>query len=153
MTIQEVKTKIESNTGLVGAFVTSSIDITKGEYTRLNLEYMVNLNPEDSTLCSFLAHGISGSYTMDKNYDYTIDDLKRTDMEWDSKDYLNSLTGSIISTWDQLITGDDNPEMCYTRVYITSASIDYPHAWLLTRTGSAITHSATTWDQFPIDEF
>ena len=101
MTIQEVKTKIESNTGLVGAFVTSSIDITKGEYTRLNLEYMVNLNPEDSTLCSFLAHGISGSYTMDKNYDYTIDDLKRTDMEWDSKDYLNSLTGSIISTFDR----------------------------------------------------
>ena len=94
MTIQEVKTKIESNTGLVGAYVTSSIDVTKGEYTRLNLDYMINLNPEDSILHSFIAHGISGSYSMDKNYDYTIDMLKMQDMEWDSKDYLNSLTGS-----------------------------------------------------------
>ena len=58
MTIQEVKTKIESNTGLVGAYVTSSIDVTKGEYTRLNLEYMINLNPEDSTLHNFVALGI-----------------------------------------------------------------------------------------------
>jgi hypothetical protein len=153
MTIQEVKTKIESNTGLVGAYVTSSIDITKGEYTRLNLEYIINLNPEDSTVHNFLAHGISGSYSMDKNYDNTIDMLKGQDMEWDSKDYLNSLTGSTISTWDDLITGGDNPEMCYTKVYITSASIEVPHAWLLTRSGSGITHSTTTWDQFPMDEF
>ncbi len=43
MTIQEVKNTIESNTGLVGDFITSSIDMVKGEYTRLNLEYMINL--------------------------------------------------------------------------------------------------------------
>ena len=153
MTIQEVKTKIESNTGLVGAYVTSSIDIVKGEYTRLNLEYMINLNPSDSVVNSFIAHGISGSYSMDKNYDYTIEMLKAQDMESDSKDYLNSLTGSTISTWDEYIAGSDNPDLGYAKVYITSASIDVPHAWLLTRTGSNVTHSSTTWDQFPVDEY
>ena len=152
MTVQEVKNTIESNTGLVGACITSSIDITQGEYTRLNLEYMINLNPEDSTVHTFIAHGISGSYSMDKNYDYTIDMLKSQDMEWDSKDYLNSLTGSTITTWDYLMIGDDNPNMCYAKVYITSASMEVPHAWLLTRSGSNIVHSSTTWDQFPIDE-
>ena len=152
MTVQEVKNTIESNTGLVGAYITSSVDITQGEYTRLNLEYMVNLNPEDSTVHTFIAHGISGSYSMDKNYDYTIDMLKSQDMEWDSKDYLNSLVGGTISTWDQLAIGNNNPNMCYAKVYITSASIEVPHAWLLTRSGSNIVHSSTTWDQFPIDE-
>lgn len=153
MTIQEVKTKIESNTGLVGAYVTSSIDITKGEYTRLNLEYMINLNPSDSVVNSFIAHGISGSYSMDKNYDYTVEMLKAQDMESDSKDYLNSLTGSTISTWDEYIPGSDNPNLGYAKVYITSASIEVPHAWLLTKTGSNVTHSSTTWDQFPMDEY
>jgi hypothetical protein len=152
MTVQEVKNTIESNTGLVGAYVTSSVDMVKGEYTRLNLEYMINLNPEDSTVHAFIAHGISGSYSMDKNYDYTIDMLKSQDMESDSKDYLDSLVGSTISTWDQLIMGDDNPNMCYTKVYITSASVEVPTPWLLTRLGSGVTHSSTTWDQFPIDE-
>lgn len=153
MTIQEVKTKIESNTGLVGAYVTSSVDMVKGEYTRLNLEYMINLNPSDSVVNSFIAHGISGSYSMDKNYDYTIEMLKAQDMKSDSKDYLNSLTGSTISTWDEYIPGSDNPDLGYAKVYITSASIDVPHAWLLTRTGSNVTHSSTTWDQFPMDEY
>jgi hypothetical protein len=151
MTIQEVKTKIESNTGLVGAYVTSSIDITKGEYTRLNLEYMINLNPSDSVVNSFIAHGISGSYSMDKNYDYTIEMLKSQDLESDSRDYLNSLTGSLISTWSEYISSD-NPSTGYAKVYITSASIDVPTPWLLQRSGSAITHSLTTFDQFPIDE-
>jgi len=73
-------------------------------------------------------------------------------MESDSKDYLDSLVGSTISTWDQLIMGDDNPNMCYTKVYITSASVEVPTPWLLTRLGSGVTHSSTTWDQFPIDE-
>ena len=153
MTIQEVKTKIESNTGLVGAYVTSSVDMVKGEYTRLNLEYMINLNPSDSVVNSFIAHGISGSYSMDKNYDYTIEMLKAQDMKSDSKDYLNSLTGSTISTWDEYIPGSDNPDLGYAKVYITSASIDVPHAWLLTRTGSNVIHSSTTWDQFPMDEY
>lgn len=152
MTIQEVKDTIESNTGLVGDYITSSIDITKGEYTRLNLEYMINLNPSDSTVFSFIAHGISGSYSMDKSYDNTINTLKAQDMEWDSKDYLDSLTGSTISTWDTLVIGLNNPEMCYTKVYIPSSSIEIPHAWLLTRSGSAIVHSETTFDQFPIIE-
>ena len=151
MTIQEVKTKIESNTGLVGDYVTSSIDITKGEYTRLNLEYMINLNPSDSVVNSFLAHGISGSYSMDKNYDYTIDMLKSQDLESDSRDYLNSLTGSLISTWSEYISSD-NPSMGYAKVYITSASIDVATPWLLQRSGSSVTHSLTTFDQFPIDE-
>ena len=152
MTIQEVKSTIESNTGLVGNYITSSIDIIEGEYTRLNLEYMVNLNPSDSVVNSFLAHGISGSYSMDKNYDYTIEMLKSQDMESDSKDYLTSLTGGIISTWDDYIAGSDNPDMGYSKVYVTSASIDIPQAWLLTRSGSAITHSITTFDEFPLDE-
>lgn len=152
MTIQEVKNTIESNTGLIGNFISSSIDITNGDYTRLQLEYIINLNPQDSSTYNFIAHGINGNYSLDKNYDHTIDMFKAEDMNWDSKDYLNSLTGSTISTWDQLIIGDDNPEMCYTKVYITSASIDVPHAWLLTRSGSDIIHSSTTWDQFPINE-
>jgi hypothetical protein len=152
MTIQEVKNTIESNTGLVGDFVTSSIDMVKGEYTRLNLEYMINLNPSDSVVNSFLAHGISGSYSMDKNYDYVIKDLQAQDMESDSKDYLDSLVGSTISSWDQLAMGDDNPGLCYTKVYITSASVEVPTPWLLTRSGSGVTHSSTTWDQFPINE-
>lgn len=135
------------------SYVTSSIDITKGEYTRLNLEYMINLNPSDSVVNSFIAHGISGSYSMDKNYDYTVEMLKAQDMESDSKDYLNSLTGSTISTWDEYIPGSDNPNLGYAKVYITSASIEVPHAWLLTKTGSNVTHSSTTWDQFPMDEY
>ena len=151
MTIQEVKNQIESNTGLVGDFVSENIDITKGEYTRLNLEYMINLNPTDPVINSFLAHGISGSYTMDKNYDYTINMLKSQDMESDSRDYLTSLTGSTISTWAEYIPSD-NPSTGYSKVYITSASIDIPQAWLLTRSGSAITHSITTFDQFPLTE-
>ena len=153
MTIQEVKTKIESNTGLVGAYVTSSIDITKGEYTRLNLEYMINLNPSDSVINSFIAHGISGNYTMDKNYGYTIDMLKSQDMESDSKDYLDSVVGSTITTWDLLLIGDDNPEMCYSKVWQDISGTVTPKAWLLTRSGSAITHTETTFDQFPADEF
>ncbi|MCP4323470.1 MAG: hypothetical protein GY787_16795 [Alteromonadales bacterium] len=153
MTIQEVKNKIESNTGLVGAYITSSIDITKGDYTRLNLEYMVNLNPEDSTVHSFLAHGISGDYSMDKNYDYTIDMLKGQDMEWDSKDYLDSLVGSTITTWDLLLVGDNNPEMCYSKVWQDVNGTIIPKAWLLTRSGTDITHTETTFDQFPADEF
>ncbi len=153
MTIQEVKNKIESNTGLVGAYITSSIDITKGDYTRLNLEYMVNLNPEDSTVHSFLAHGISGDYSMDKNYDYTIDMLKGQDMEWDSKDYLDSLVGSTITTWDLLLVGDNNPEMCYSKVWQDVNGTLTPKAWLLTRSGTDITHTETTFDQFPADEF
>lgn len=153
MTIEEIKAEIQSNTGLIGDLVDERIDVTKGEYTRLNLEYMVNLNPQDSTVHSFLAHGISGSYSMDKSYDYTIDMLKRQDMEWDSKDYLDSLIGSTITTWDLLITGDNNPNMCYTKVYQDVGGIATPKAWLLTREGEGITHSETTFDQFPVDEF
>jgi hypothetical protein len=151
MTIQEVKNTIESNTGLVGNFITSSIDITKGDYTRLNLEYIITLNPGDSSTYSFIAHGISGDYSMDKSYDYTIDMLKAQDMESDSREYLTSLTGSTISTWAEYIPSD-NPSTGYSKVYITSASIDVPQAWLLTRSGSAITHSITTFDEFPIVE-
>ena len=151
MTIQEVKNTIESNTGLVGNFITSSIDITKGDYTRLNLEYIITLNPGDSSTYSFIAHGISGDYSMDKSYDYTIDMLKAQDMESDSREYLTSLTGSTISTWTEYIPSD-NPSTGYSKVYITSASIDVPQAWLLTRSGSAITHSITTFDEFPIVE-
>ena len=151
MTIQEVKNTIESNTGLVGNFITSSIDITKGDYTRLNLEYIITLNPSDSSTYSFIAHGISGDYSMDKSYDYTIDMLKAQDMESDSREYLTSLTGSTISTWAEYIPSD-NPSTGYSKVYITSASIDVPQAWLLTRSGSAITHSITTFDEFPIVE-
>ena len=152
MTLQEVKNTIESNTGLIGAFITSS-DFVTGEYTRTKLEYLVTLNPQDSANHAFIAHSVSGSYTMDKNYDNTIDFLKSIDMEWDSKDYLNSLTGSTISTWDEYTGGGDNPNVGYAKVYITSASIEVPHAWLLTRTGSNVTHSSTTWDQFPMDEY
>ena len=151
MTIQEVKNTIESNTGLVGNFITSSIDITKGDYTRLNLEYIITLNPGDSSTYSFIAHGISGDYSMDKSYDYTIGMLKAQDMESDSREYLTSLTGSTISTWAEYIPSD-NPSTGYSKVYITSASIDVPQAWLLTRSGSAITHSITTFDEFPIVE-
>ena len=153
MTIQEVKNTIESNTGLVGAYITSSIDITKGEYTRLNLEYMINLNPEDSTVNSFLAHGISGSYSMDKNYDYTLNIFKSQRMKNESKDYLNSLVGSTITTWDILLTGDSNPEMCYSKVWQDIDNTVTPKAWLLTKSESAITHTETTFDQFPIDEY
>ena len=152
MTIQEVKDTIESNTGLIGDFISETIDITKGDYTRLQLEYMIRLNPSDSTTYSFIAHGINGDYSLDKNYDYTIDMLKKQDMESDSKDYLDSLVGSTIKTWDLLLTGDDNPEMCYTKVYQTEGGIDVPKAWLLTRDCENITHSETTWEQFPIDE-
>jgi hypothetical protein len=152
MTLQEVKTEIESNTGLVGAFITSSNHSMGGEYVRTTLDYQITLNPQDSVIHKFIAHSISGSYSMDKNYDNTINYLKSLDMEWDSRDYLNSLTGSTISTWDDFSIGGDNPNVGYAKVYITSASIEGPHAWLLTRTGSAITHSSTTWDQFPIDE-
>lgn len=151
MTLQEVKNTIESNTGLVGTFITSS-DLVIGEYTRTKLEYLITLNPQDSASHTFLAHSVSGSYTMDKNYDNTIDFLKSIDMEWDSKDYLNSLTGSIISTWDEFTNGGDNPNVGYARVYITSASIDVATPWLLQRSGSSVTHSLTTFDQFPIDE-
>jgi hypothetical protein len=152
MTIQEVKDLIESNTGLVGALVSEKIDVGQNGYTLLNLEYMINLNPEDSTVQSFLAHGINDDYSMDKSYDYIIAMLKKQDMESDSKDYLNSLVGSTIKTWDLILTGDDNPEMCYTKVYQTEGGIDVPKAWLLTRDGENITHSETTWEQFPIDE-
>ena len=153
MTIQEVKNTIESNTGLVGNFITSSIDITKGDYTRLNLEYIITLNPSDSSTYSFIAHGISGDYSMDKSYDYTIDMLKAQDMESDSKDYLDSLVGSTITTWDLLLTGGDNPEMCYSKVWQDVGGTITPKAWLLTRSGSDITHTETTFDQFPADEF
>lgn len=153
MTIQEVKNTIESNTGLVGNFITSSIDITKGDYTRLNLEYIITLNPGDSSTYSFIAHGISGDYSMDKSYDYTIDMLKAQDMESDSKDYLDSLVGSTITTWDLLLTGGDNPEMCYSKVWQDVGGTITPKAWLLTRSGSDITHTETTFDQFPADEF
>lgn len=153
MTIQEVKTEIESNTGLIGSFISSSIDITKGDYTRLNLEYLVTVNPQETGVVSFLANGINGDYTMDKNYDSLIDSLKRVDMESDSKDYLNSLVGSTITTWDLLLTGDDNPEMCYSKVWQDISGTITPKAWLLTRSGSDITHTETTFDQFPADEF
>lgn len=152
MTIQEVKNKIESNTGLIGNLISENIDITKGNYTRLNLEYIITLNPGDSTTFSFLAHGIDGNYTMDKSYDYTIDMLKKQDMESDSKDYLDSLVGSTITTWDLLLTGDDNPEMCYTKVYVNEGGRIMPKAWVLTREGENIVYSETTFDQFPIDE-
>jgi len=153
MTIQEIKTEIESNTGLIGNFISSSIDITKEDYTRLNLEYLVTVNPQETGVVSFLANGINGDYTMDKSYDSLIDSLKRVDMESDSKDYLNSLVGSTITTWDLLLTGDDNPEMCYSKVWQDINGTVTPKAWLLTRSGSAITHTETTFDQFPADEF
>ncbi len=153
MTIQEVKTKIESNTGLIGSFISSSIDITQGDYTRLNLEYLVTVNPQETGTVSFLANGINGDYTMDKSYDSLIDSLKRIDMESDSRDYLDSLVGSTITTWDLLLTGDDNPEMCYSKVWQDISGTITPKAWLLTRSGSAITHTETTFDQFPADEF
>ena len=152
MTIQEIKNTIESNTGLVGAFVSETIDVTKGDYTRLNLEYKINLNPEDSTIQSFLAHGINGDYSMDKSYDYTIAMLKKQDMEWDCRDYLNNLVNRDITTWDLLLTGDDNPEMCYTKVYQNVDGVVIPKAWLLIRQDNLIIHTETTWDQFPIDE-
>lgn len=153
MTIQEVKTEIESNTGLIGSFISSSIDITNGNYTRLNLEYLVTVNPQETGTVSFLANGISGDYTMDKSYDSLIDGLKRVDMESDSRDYLDSVVGSTITTWDLLLTGDDNPEMCYSKVWQDINGTITPKAWLLTRSGSAITHTETTFDQFPSDEF
>ena len=153
MTIQEVKTKIESNTGLIGNFISSSIDITNGNYTRLNLEYLVTVNPQETGIVSFLANGISGDYTIDKSYDSLIDGLKRIDMESDSRDYLDSVVGSTITTWDLLLTGDNNPEMCYSKVWQDISGTVTPKAWLLTRSGSAITHTETTFDQFPADEF
>jgi hypothetical protein len=153
MTIQEVKTEIESNTGLIGSFISSSIDITKGDYTRLNLEYLVTVNPQETGTTSFLANGISGDYTMDKSYDSLIDGLKSVDMESDSRDYLDYLVGSTITTWDLLLTGDSNPEMCYSKVWQDINGTVTPKAWLLTRSGSAITHTETTFDQFPADEF
>ena len=153
MTIQEVKTEIESNTGLIGSFISSSIDITNGNYTRLNLEYLVTVNPQETGTVSFLANGISGDYTIDKSYDSLIDGLKRVDMESDSRDYLDSVVGSTITTWDLLLTGDDNPEICYSKVWQDINGTVTPKAWLLTRSGSAIAHTETTFDQFPADEF
>ena len=153
MTIQEVKTEIESNTGLIGSFISSSIDITNGNYTRLNLEYLVTVNPQETGTVSFLANGISGDYTIDKSYDSLIDGLKRVDMESDSRDYLDSVVGSTITTWDLLLTGDDNPEICYSKVWQDINGTVTPKAWLLTRSGSAVTHTETTFDQFPADEF
>ena len=152
MTIQEIKGLIESNVGLVGALVSEQIDIDQDGYTRLNLEYMINLNPEDSTVQSFLAHGINGDYKMDKSYDYIISMLKKQDMEWDCKDYLDTLVGRDIITWDLLLTGDDNPEMCYTKVYQNEGGQAIPKAWLLTRQDNNIVHIESTFDQFPIDE-
>lgn len=151
MTIQEIKNKIESNEGLVESFITSSIDITKGEYTRLKLEYIINIEPEYDVQHTFIAHGISGSYTMDKNYDYTLNIFKSQKMENESKDYLNSLVGSTITTWDILLAGSNNPEMCYTKVWQDINNTVTPKAWLLTRSGNTITHTETTFDQFPTD--
>jgi hypothetical protein len=152
MTIQELKNIIESNTGLIGDFISENIDITKGDYTRLQLEYIITLNPNEVTTYNFIAHGISGDYSLDKNYDNTINMLKKQDMESDSKNYLDLLVGSTITTWDLLLTGDDNPEMCYTKVYQDVEGVVTPKAWLLTRQDNLIIHNETTWDQFPIDE-
>lgn len=154
MTIQEVKTKVESNINLVGELIREEIDLTRGEYTRLILEYLIPMNPSETTVATFIAHGISGSYSMDKSYDYIINMYKGIDFKSDTGDYLNNLTasGSIVS-WSELVEDVDNPELLYSKVYINSGSLSIPTPWVLTRSGSeGVSHSLTTFDQFPIPE-
>lgn len=154
MTIQEVKNKIESNVNLVGECISAEVDLTKGAYTRLVLEYLVPMNPSETTIATFIAHGISGSYSMDKSYDFTVNMFKGIDFKSDTEDYLNKLTasGSIVS-WSELVEDVDNPELLYSKVYINSGSLSVPTPWILVRSGAeGVSHSLTTFDQFPIPE-
>ena len=91
MKIQEVKNQIESNVNLIGELINEEIDLTIGNYTRLILEYIVPINPNENTVASFLAHGINGDYTLDKSYDGLINMFKNRDFVSDTEDYLNSL--------------------------------------------------------------
>jgi len=154
MTIQEVKNQIESNVNLIGELINEEIDLTIGNYTRLILEYIVPLNPNENTVASFLAHGIDGDYTLDKSYDSYINMFKNRDFISDTEDYLNSLrsSNSIIS-WTELLTDAMNPEIVYSKVYVEEGELAVPKPWILVRSGSeGVSHSLTTWDQFPIPE-
>lgn len=154
MTIQEVKDKIESNINLVGECISAEVDLTKDNYTRLVLEYMVPLNPTETTVATFIAHGIDGDYTMDKSYDFVINSFKAVDFRSDTEDYLNGLiaSGDIIS-WSELSEDADNPELLYSKVYVAEGELAVPKPWLLIREGAeGVSHSLTTFDQFPIPE-
>ena len=154
MTVQEVKNKVESNINLVGELIREEIDLTRGEYTRLILEYLVPMNPSETTVATFIAHGISGSYSMDKNYDFTVNMFKGIDFKSDSSDYLDGLisSGTIVS-WTEFAEDVDNPEILYSKVYVDEGGIAQPKPWLLVREGAeGVAHSLTTWDQFPIPE-
>lgn len=154
MTIQEVKNKVESNINLVGELIREEIDLTRGEYTRLVLEYLVPMNPSETTVATFIAHGISGSYSMDKNYDFTVNMFKNIDFRSDTEDYLNGLIGSgLIISWSELVSDVDNPELLYSKVYQDESGTAVPKPWILVREGAeGVAHSLTTWDQFPIPE-
>ena len=153
MTIQEVKSKIEENAPLIGNFITGSIDMSEGTYTRYWCEYTINLSPEYLTTFRFIAHGDDGVYTLDKNYEYNIDELRRSDMETDSRDYLEAkVVSKDIYTWDDITLGNENPDISYAKVYTGTSGSVVPHAWVLVREEDGLTHAETSFDQFPISE-
>ena len=153
MTLEQIRYTIEENAPLVGSFITGSVDIQQGNYTRYQCEYLINLSPEYVTTFTFIAHGIDGDYTLDKNYESSIDTLRRTDMETDTRDYLEErVVANDIYTWDDIMIGNENPNMSYAKVYVGESGSLSAQAWVLTREGDSLVHGETTFDNFPLLE-
>lgn len=153
MTLEQIRSTIEENAPLVGHFITGSIDIQQESYSRYWCEYVINLSPEYTTTFRFIAHGLDGDYTLDKNFEGNIDALRRTDMETDTRDYLESkVLSNEIYTWDDIMVGNENPDMSYAKVYTGASGSAIPHAWVLTREGGGLSHLETTFEEFPLIE-
>ena len=153
MTLEQIKSTIEESASLIGHFITGSVDIQQGSYSRYYCEYVINLSPDYTTTLTFIAHGVDGDYTLDKNFEGNLYSIRQADMETDTRDYLEGkVLSEEIYAWDDLIVGNENPNMSYAKVYIGTSGSVTPQAWVLARDGENLSHLETTFDEFPLLE-